>query len=365
MERRIKVLVVDDSSFARSTIVAKLTTDPEIEIAGQARDGIEAVEKVKELKPAVVTMDVTMPRMDGLVALDRIMVECPTPVVMLSALTAEGAEATVRALELGAIDFFLKPSIANPAGVDKSTSDLITKIKVASKVKVSRRRKAAVLDRVRPRTEKPVKRRSTRIERVVVIGSSTGGPQALSHVIPELPGDIPALILIVQHMPQGFTRSLADRLDQLSQLDVKEAQEGDQIGPGLVLLAPGDYHMIVNMNGKIGLNQGPPECGVRPSVNLTMEAVARIYGSSAVGVVLTGMGSDGTRGASLIKAGGGRVIVEDESTCAVYGMPASVVAAGKADSILPRHKIAGEIVRICQEKVAISRRKQRVGDYKR
>ncbi len=359
MEHVIKVLVVDDSAFARSTITAKLVSDPEIEVVGHARDGIEAVEMVKGLKPSVVTMDVTMPRMDGLEALERIMLEIPTPVVMLSALTGEGAAATIRALELGAVDFFLKPSVANPTGINASTKELIDKVKVAARAKLSGPRKAAGPGQSRPSVEKPAKRRATRIERVVVIGSSTGGPQALSQVMPDLPGDIPALILMVQHMPQGFTRSLAQRLDQLSQLDVREAREGELVGPGLALLAPGDYHMTVGVNGKIGLNRESPECGVRPSVNVTMEAAARVYGSSVLGVVLTGMGSDGTRGASLIKAAGGRVIVEDESTCTVYGMPASVVEAGKADAVIPRHELAREIVRMCEQRPGMRRQKAR------
>jgi two-component system chemotaxis response regulator CheB len=349
MEDRIRVLIVDDSAFARSTIAAKLATDPGIEVVGQARDGVEAVEMTLELKPGVVTMDVTMPRMDGLAALEKIMLECPTPVVMLSALTGEGTEATIRALELGAVDFFLKPSVANPAGAEESTKDLISKIRVAVSARLPRRGRGAPPGPAKQPPRK-ARARSTRLEKVVVIGSSTGGPQALSRLLPALPEDIPAAVLIVQHMPKGFTRSLAERLDQLSQMDVKEAQTGDLAGPGMALLAPGDYHMTIGMDGRIDLNQGPPEHGVRPSVNVTMEAVARVYGAASVGVVLTGMGSDGTRGAGLIKAAGGKVVVQDEATCSVYGMPASVVDAGKADRVLPLLKIAPEIVYLCQEK---------------
>ena len=190
-----------------------------------------------------------------------------------------------------------------------------------------------------------------------MIGSSTGGPQALNQLIPAIPGDIPALILIVQHMPSGFTKSLADRLDQLSHLDVREARTGDQVGPGMVFLAPGGYHMTVATNGEVQLNQGPTECGVRPSVNVTMESAARVYGASVLGVVLTGMGSDGTRGSTLIKGAGGKVIVQDEDTCAVYGMPASVVEAGKADKLLPLPYIADEIVQICRERGARSKQR--------
>ena len=350
MEGDIRVLVVDDSAFARSTIATRLGADPGIEVVGQARDGLEAVEMTKELKPSVVTMDVTMPRMDGLAALERIMLECPTPVVMLSALTGEGTQATIRALELGAIDFFLKPSVASPAGADESTRELIEKLRVAVKARMPRSGRVAPPGPARGPAEKRAKPRSVKLEKVVVIGSSTGGPNALGRLLPSLPGDLPAVVLMVQHMPKGFTRSLANRLNELSQIDVKEAQVGDLVGPGMALLAPGDYHMTIGMDGRIDLNQGPAECGVRPSVNATMEAVARVYRAASVGVVLTGMGSDGTRGASLIKKAGGAVIVQDEATCSVYGMPASVVEAGKADRVLPLPKMAAEITYLCQAK---------------
>jgi two-component system chemotaxis response regulator CheB len=357
MEKGIKVLIVDDSAFARSAIAARLGTDSVIEVVGQAKDGLDAIEKTKELKPDVVTLDVVMPRMDGLAALERIMHECPTPVVMLSALTGKGADATIKALELGAVDFFLKPSIASPVGRDESTEELVRKIRVASQVKVSTRRRDT-----RPRqpvaaSAKRARRQANDFNKVVVIGSSTGGPQALNQLIPAIPGDIPALVLIVQHMPSGFTKSLADRLDQLSHLDVREARSGDQVGPGMVFLAPGGYHMRVTTKGEIQLDQGATECGVRPSVNVTMESAARVYGASVLGVVLTGMGSDGTRGATLIKGAGGKVIVQDEATCAVYGMPASVVEAGKADKELPLPYIADEIVQICRERTARPRQR--------
>lgn len=350
MGKRVKVLIVDDSAFARSTIAGKLAADPEIEIVGQAGDGNEAVEKTKSLRPDVVTLDVVMPRMDGLAALERMMKECPTPVVMLSALTGKGADATIKALELGAVDFFLKPSIASPVGRDESTEELVRKIKVSSQVKVSTRRREAGTAKPVAASAKRSAKRASDLNRVVVIGSSTGGPQALNQVMPGIPGDIPAGIMLVQHMPAGFTKSLADRLDQLSQVEVREARTGDRMAPGVAYLAPGGYHMTVSTKGEIHLDQGPAECGVRPSVNVTMESAARAYGASCLGVVLTGMGSDGTRGAVLIKAAGGSVIVQDEETCAVYGMPASVVDAGKADRVLSLPLIADEIAQICREK---------------
>lgn len=349
MSDKIRVLVVDDSAFARATISSSLTTDPDIQVIGHAQDGIEAVEKTKELKPHVVTMDVIMPHMDGLAALEYIMLKCPTPVIMLSALTTEGADITVKALQLGAIDYFLKPSVSSPAGFD-GAKELINKIRTAANARVSRHTKYSQEPAQFINAIKRSELRQTALNKVVVIGSSTGGPRALSAIVPVLPEDIPASVLIVQHMPPQFTKSLAERLDSISRILVKEAQDGDSINPGVAFLAPGGYHMIVHKNGKVRLNQGPTECGVRPSVNVTMESVASVYGASTLGVVLTGMGSDGTRGSSLIKAAKGRVIVEDESTCTVYGMPGSVVEAGGADKVVPLPEIASEIVKICNDK---------------
>lgn len=356
MENCIKVLVVDDSAFARSMIVAKLESEPGIKVVAQARDGLEAVQMTKELKPDVVTMDVAMPHMDGLAALKQIMMECPTPVVMLSALTGYGTDATIRALESGAVDFFLKPSVTNPAGIKESTAELIEKIKVAAGVQVSRYRKVSSSPLIRRVHSKKDKLRSTTVDRAVVIASSTGGPKALSEVVPLLPGDLPAFVLIVQHMPRGFTRSLAERLNQISELEVREAQEGDLVEPGVVFLAPGDYHMTIGMDGRVALNQNPHECGVRPSANVTIESVARVYGAKSLSVVLTGMGSDGTRGSTLVKAAGGKIIAQNEATCSVYGMPASVVDAGIADAVLPLSDIAAEIVNLCQGVKSVSRK---------
>ncbi len=349
MVDKTKILVVDDSAFARSAIVKTLEADETIEVIGQARDGIEAIEMTKRLKPNVVTLDVTMPKMDGIAALEQIMRDCPTPVVMLSALTTEGAEVTIKALELGAIDFYLKPSIVSPAGSGNSAGDLISKIKTAATVKMVRQLKKA--EPVKSQEAKPSAKHkhATKVEKIIMIASSTGGPQALCQVVPGIPGDIPAIVFIVQHMPPGFTKSLAKRLDQLSELDVIEAEEGMLVGPGMALLAPGDYHMTVGMNGRIMLNQEPHECGVRPSANVTMESLATVYGRLCLGVVLTGMGNDGTRGSALIKASHGNIIAEDESTCSVYGMPASVAEAGHVDKVLPLPKIAAEITKMCSK----------------
>lgn len=355
MNKRIRVLVVDDSAFARFAISKRISADPEIEVVGQARDGIEALDLVRSLQPTVITMDVTMPRMDGIEAVAKIMEQYPTPIVMLSALTHEGAEVTIQALQLGAVDFFCKPSVVSPVGSTESSDELIQKIKMAAGIEKSRLRAPL------RSPEKPAAPRGRRkapkdtggdwtvpAGRVIVMASSTGGPRALAEVLPRLPGNLPAPILAVQHMPAGFTKSLAERLDEVSQLSIKEAEDGDRIRAGMVLLAPGGKHMTIDAEGRIALNQGPQECGLRPAANITMQSAAEAFGAAVLGVVLTGMGSDGTRGSGLIKKTGGEVIVQDEASCVVYGMPKSIVEAGYADAIVPLSEIPAEILRRCE-----------------
>ncbi|MDA0734665.1 MAG: chemotaxis response regulator protein-glutamate methylesterase [Chloroflexi bacterium] len=350
MANKIKVLVVDDSAFARSVIAKRLEADPDLEVIDFAKDRLEALEKVKSLKPDVVTLDVSMPRMDGLEALERIMLECPTPVVMLSALTGQQTNTTISALERGAVDFFLKASVTNPAGGDAAIEELRKIIKAASTVTGARLRTIANWNRAN-RIEKPAKaQRTSTINKVVVIGTSTGGPKALADLIPALPGNLPAAVVLVQHMPPVFTKSLSERLNQASALEVKEAQEGDKVEAGVILVAPGGYHMVMNKDWTVSMNQNPQVCGVRPAVDVLMESVANICRSSTLGVVLTGMGSDGTIGSSHIKKAGGQVIVEDESTCSIYGMPKSIVDAGYADKIVPLNKMAQEIASLCNSR---------------
>lgn len=333
--RRIKVLIADDSAFARWVVSNRLRSDPGIEIAGFAGNGIEAIEKIAILRPDVVTMDVQMPRMDGLTALRHIMSECPTPVVMVSSITGEDAGPTIEALDLGAADFFQKPSATSPAGSGSESAELVSKVKQSARIRIPSLMSAT--------GRRPTGHHAISIspahpgsaDTVVVIGSSIGGPRALCRLIPSLPSDIPAAVLIVQHMPAGFTRSLAERLNQASQIEVREAAEGDVLHIGQALVAPGGYHTVVKRAGGISLNREAPVCGVRPSVDVTMESAARIYGSACVAVVLTGMGTDGTAGTARIKSFGGRVIAEDESTCTVFGMPKSVIESGNADMVLP------------------------------
>jgi len=353
-----RVLVVDDSALARMVISRRISLDPGIEVVGVAFDGIDALEKVRTLKPDVVTLDVEMPRMDGLTTLSRIMAESPTAVVMLSRLTEEDAEVTIKALEAGAVDFFLKPSMVDKGGLSNAIAGLNDKIRMAGKVDISRVVRALRRGPSRYRGAESLLASSARIsgprpqKNVVIIGSSTGGPKALCEIVPGLPRDLPASILIVQHMPMGFTRSLARRLAQISQVEVREAAFGDKLRPGQALVAPGNYHMVVGGADEVSLNQDPARNGVRPSIDVTMESVVANAGYRCIGVVLTGMGSDGKNGAAAIKKSGGIVIAQDEPTSVIYGMPRSVAECGCADKVLPLPQITQEIVELCKARTA-------------
>lgn len=310
-----RVLVVDDSAFIRHIVSRTLNAQPDIEVAGMASDGIEAIEQARRLKPDVITLDVEMPRMDGLRALEILMRELPVPVVMLSSLTKEGAPATIRALELGAVDFVTKPA-TRATGVGGIEEQLLLAVRAAAHARI---RPFRALPVARPGTAGAVAkpplaqgRPLTRVaDRVLAIGCSTGGPRALMEVIPHLPGDLPAAVLVVQHMPAGFTKSLAERLDQASALTVKEAEEGDVPAPGLVLLAPGGRHMALDSRGRVALNDQPPVHGVRLAVDILFASLPPVFGRRIVAAVLTGMGSDGAEGAVQLQAAGGRVLVED------------------------------------------------------
>lgn len=315
-----------------------------MEVVATARDGLDCLAKVGEVLPDVITMDVEMPRLDGLSTLRRLMEERPTPVVMVSSFTREGTDVTIRALALGAVDFVAKPSGSISLDIQKVGQELVHKVKQAAQAKVVMAARSAAVP-IGRRTIGPVEPVDRRV-RVVLIGSSTGGPRALHEVVSHLPGDLSAGVLIVQHMPAGFTRSLAERLDDLSSLKVKEAEAGDRIVPGTALLAPGGFHMTVNKVGVIALDQNPPVNGVRPSVDVTLAAVVSQYGKHCLSVILTGMGADGARGVALLHAAGGYVVAEHESTCVVYGMPRAVVEGGYADAVVPLGHIASEITRL-------------------
>ncbi len=481
----IRALVVDDSALMRKLVSDILRSDPAIQVIDTARDGQEAVEKTIRLQPDVITMDVEMPNMNGIEAVKHIMTKQPTPIVMLSAITTQGAEVTLDALHAGAVDFIPKPSGSISTDIATIRAEIITKIKQAATAKnkfkkpsvapvqakqkikvlivddsyffaktltdiIDRESDLKVVDyaqngqeaiekvntnrpdiiimdldmpvmggvdatfrilkqqpipiiicssrttdrmndvklalelgavdfipkptetmsmhsmapllirRIREVTSKPLKKTvshsfSTTTENILLIGTSTGGPQTLATLIPQIPGDIQAGILIVQHMPPVFTKSLADRLDKISQIRVKEAAEGDEILPGRALLAPGDFHMTVyekTINGVkkrfVSLNQEDRIHGVRPAVDITFASAANIFGAHTIGVILTGMGQDGAHSMGLIKAKGGKTIAQDESTSIIFGMPDAAIKLGVVDSVLPLDQIPAQITSYLQ-----------------
>ena len=337
----LRVLVVDDSPFMRQLVTRELERDGDIRVAGVACDGLEAVARVHELCPDVVTMDVEMPRLDGLAALARIMAERPTAVVMLSSLTAEAAEPTLRALELGAVDFVQKPDRGR--SLDLSSIGLQLRQKVRGAARASLRRLAEPMP-ARPAASPP-RAALRRPLAAVCIGASTGGPRAPAQLVPELGAALDAAVLIVQHMPAGFTGPFARRLHQAGSLRVKEAEDGDMAAAGLALLAPGGRHLEVASGGRVRLHDGPAVHGVRPSVDVMLRSAAAAFGRRCIAVVLTGMGEDGAEGARSVKEHGGRVVAESAETAVIYGMPRAVIERGLADEVLPLHRVAGAVQR--------------------
>jgi len=333
--RRIRVLVVDDSTTIRAILRRLLQAAGDIEVVGSAADGHQALEAVERLSPDVITLDVEMPHLDGLQTLELLLERHPLPVVMCSSLTSEGADATIRALELGAVDFIEKPGVGKLDGTLGET--LTEKVRHAAQARVARR--------VTLNTNTPRAFRGVWQPRILLIGASTGGPSAIREVVTSLPPDFGLPVVIVQHMPQGFTRSFAERLNTLGPLRVDEAEAGMRLEPGRALLAPGGFHLEFDSDRRAVLSDGPTEEGVRPAVNVTMESIAKLRDSAPLAVILTGMGRDGRRGAELIREVGGTVIVEDASTCVVYGMPRAIAEAGLADEVIPRDRIASAIVR--------------------
>ena len=352
LEKKVRVLVVDDSAFMRKIISDLLKKDPELDVVGTARDGEDALIKVEQLRPDVVTLDVEMPKMDGLEFLRIQMSKVPLPVVMVSSLTQEGAAITLEALDLGAVDFVPKPSGALSLDMHKVASDMCKKVKSAASARVRFVNRALSSSRLKIQSHYPkefqteLKPESTNLEvaeKLVIIGSSTGGPSALMEVIPKLPKDLGAGVVVIQHMPPGFTKSLADRLNKVSELTVKEAEDGDLIAKNRVLIAPGGYHLVAGKNRKVEINSDLPVHGVRPAVDVFMESAAPIYQDKTIGVILTGMGFDGAKGMKTIKRLGGRTVAQDEDSCVVYGMPRAVVDMGLADRIASLNQISDQI----------------------
>jgi two-component system, chemotaxis family, protein-glutamate methylesterase/glutaminase len=338
-----RVLIVDDSAVIRKVLSNLLASDPEIVVAGTAGNGIQAMARIPDVKPDLVTLDIEMPGMDGLETLVEIRKLYPKlPVIMFSTLTERGATATLDALARGASDYVTKPghSGGSETSRERVRDELIRKIKSLCTVRVPQRRPTAMLARVSDRAR-------ARID-VVAIGTSTGGPNALTALLPQLPADFPVPIVIVQHMPPLFTRLFAERLNALAQLTVQEGKAGQKLQRGQVWIAPGDNHMTVARQGidfVLGINHDPQENSCRPAVDVLFRSVAQTYGANVLAVVLTGMGMDGTRGSAAIREAGGGVMAQDEASSVVWGMPGSVVAASLADGIYPLGGIVPELVR--------------------
>jgi len=340
---KIRVLVVDDSAVVRKVFSEELSHEKDIEVIGTAPDPYVARDKIVELRPDVVTLDVEMPRMDGITFLRKLMKYFPLPVIIVSSLTTEGSTLAMEALDYGAVDVISKPGAAYSVG-DMSVQ-LADKIRAAARVDMSRRAKLVQEGRV----AQPAKRslaltRTT--NKIVAIGASTGGTEALKKVLTELPHDMPGIV-IVQHMPANFTKSFADRLDQLCRIRVKEAEDGDSILPGTALLAPGNYHMVVRRSGAryyVNVKSGPLVCHQRPAVDVLFNSVAEYVGANAVGVILTGMGKDGAQGMVKMKEAGVFNIAQDEQSCVVFGMPREAIATGAVDKVVPLGDVAKAIL---------------------
>ena len=346
-EQKIRVMIVDDSALIRGVMTEILNEDPQIEVVGSAPDPYVARDKLKTLKPDVLTLDVEMPKMDGLTFLQKLMAARPMPVVMVSSLTEQGAATTMQALETGAVDFVTKPSVDIRHGLAELAEQITTKVKIAAQSTVKKRSQAdstESAERIKALAAQSAMIKTT--DTLIAIGSSTGGTEALRELLEVLPPNTPP-ILMTQHMPEHFTKTFADRLNELCQIHVKEAQEGDSVIPGQALLAPGSYHMELRRSGAkyyVSLNQEPPVNRHRPAVDPMFQSVARYAGANSVGVILTGMGNDGAAGMLDMKKAGSFNFAQDEKSCVVFGMPKEAIKAGGVDKVLPLSDIPSAIL---------------------
>ncbi|MCG3199791.1 MAG: Chemotaxis response regulator protein-glutamate methylesterase [bacterium] len=343
--RKTRVLIVDDSAVVREILSRELAKDPDIEVVGTAPDPYVARDRILELSPDVLTLDIEMPRMDGITFLRKLMRHHPLPVVIVSSLTPQGGELAMEALSAGAVDVMCKPGAAYVIG-DLSVQ-LIDKVKAAALVKVRKQANGQL-----PTPSAPRRLSMTRTtHRIVAIGASTGGTQALQEVLTALPANSPGIV-IVQHMPERFTRSFADRLNGLCAIEVKEAEDGDTVTPGRALVAPGNMHMLLRRSGavyRVQVKTGPLVCRQRPSVDVLFRSVAQYAGANAVGVILTGMGKDGALGLKEMKEHGADTVAQDEKSCVVFGMPKEAIAIGAADTIAPLGDMPQLILSLAQE----------------
>ncbi|WP_370541832.1 chemotaxis response regulator protein-glutamate methylesterase [Alicyclobacillus sp. SO9] len=353
---KIRVLVVDDSAFMRMMITKMLESDPDIQVAGIARNGVDALRRIQQLSPDVVTMDVEMPELDGISALKRIMMESPKPVIMVSSLTSRGADATLEALNSGAFDFIAKPDnrYNDIAGV---AEELVAKVKLAAQTSLpiagSRLIKFSRSNLTGNRFHTAdVPKQSHQVVQLVAIGTSTGGPKALDVVLRSFPKSMPCPVLIVQHMPPTFTKSLADRLNHECDMEVVEAQNNEVLQNGKAYIAPGNFHMtVVNASGefRIVLDQAEKRNMHRPSVDILFESLALLKDVFRHLIIMTGMGSDGAKGMLAAKQSGAVTIAEAESTCVIYGMPKSAVNLGCVDKVIPLPQIGAEVLAMVME----------------
>lgn len=342
----IRVMIVDDSALIRRILTDILNKDKDISVVGTAKNGKEALEQIEILKPDIITLDIEMPIMDGMTALKEIVSKYNLPVIMISTLSQEGAEMTLKALDDGAIDFLAKPTNVFKLNQEEVIEEIIGKVKAAYKLKPSVQRASIVRPLKKKRKSKPTED-SSKFKNIIAIGTSTGGPRALQSLLASIPGDINASIVIVQHMPPKFTNSLAERLNTISEIKIKEAEDGDVLKRGWGYIAPGDYHMeIKNIGNKltVKLNQNSKVMGLRPTVDNLMESISKIDGYSKLGIILTGMGSDGAKGIEAIKKSNAFTIAQDDITSVVYGMPKAAMLTGCIDKILSIDEIAKEII---------------------
>lgn len=348
---KIKVLIVDDSALIRSVMREIISSQPDMEVVGVAPDPIVAREMIKQTNPHVLTLDVEMPRMDGLDFLEKLMRLRPMPVVMVSSLTERGSEITLRALELGAIDFVTKPKLSIQSGMLEYAQLIAEKIRIASKARIRKRHQPAVGGTAKPGAEPTeplplIRNPLTSSEKLIIIGASTGGTEAIKDFLLQMPSDCPG-ILITQHMPEGFTKAFAKRLDSLCKITVKEAEGGERILPGHAFIAPGHSHMLLARSGAnyiTQLDQGPEVNRHRPSVDVLFRSAAKCAGKNAVGVIMTGMGKDGALGMLEMRDAGSQNFAQDEASCVVFGMPREAIAIGATHAVGPLHELPGMVL---------------------
>ena len=337
-EKRTRVLIVDDSAFMRKVLEEMIRSDPRLEVVGQAKDGREAIAMAQTLQPDVLTMDLNMPRMDGLEATQHIMTQNPRPILIVSSESREGAASTLRALDLGAIDFVTKPSSAIDLDMKSVRDELLTKLRMAAKVRVVRtagKHDSSSSGESKAPVAVPKDLGAAEAQHpVVMIAASTGGPATLMRLMPKFPKNFPAPVVLVQHMPATFTSQLSVQLTEISQIRVKEAENNEGLQSGTFYICPGSHHLRISVNGRIKLDDGERISGYRPNADVAFESAAAYAGPNVIAVVLTGMGNDGAKGVQSVKAARGTVLAQDEATSVIFGMPAEAIRTGVVDQVV-------------------------------